>query len=517
MKKSVLFKDLISLKKSFLIFLLTVCSCCLSFAQNRQITGKVTSSDNGTALPGVSVRIKGSSAGVSSDTNGNFRISVPDNTTLVFTYIGYIQQEVTPRGSVVNIKLAPNVNTLNEVSVVSIGYGTARRSDLTGSVSSVSAATIAKVPVVTVDQALQGRAAGVQVTNNDASPGGNISVLIRGTGSLAANGNGPLYVVDGYPVQTGGINNINPSDIASIDVLKDASSAAIYGIRAANGVVLVTTKKGRKDGVQISFDAYNAFQSRPKTYKLLNAQQFATLANQTAANDPTTQFIAFPAWNNPASLTNADWQRAIYRSGLTQNYSVALRGGSDKVQSATSVGYYDQKGIVLGSYFKRISLGLNLDYQPIKWLKSSTSAKYTYQNANNPFGTSVNSTGLGVIAQLPPTLNGGSNITSEITDSNGNYGFYNPIYTYTAKYSNPIYSINNNQYSNVGQYLLTNSSLEATILTGLRVKTNAGITITNANGTYFSPSDGRIVAQYGAAGGATQNAAYSQSQGTSFD
>ncbi|RYY29582.1 MAG: TonB-dependent receptor [Sphingobacteriaceae bacterium] len=487
------------------------------FAQNKTITGTVTDASNGQTLPGVTIRVKNNTNKISTtDLNGKYSISADAGSALIFSYIGFADQEIlVGTKTVISPKLGVNTKSLSEVVV--IGYGTAKRSDLTGSVSSVNAATIAKVPVVTVDQALQGRAAGVQVTNNDASPGGNISVLIRGTGSLAPGGNGPLYVIDGYPVETGGINNINPSDIASIDVLKDASSAAIYGIRAANGVVIVTTKKGRKDGVQISLDAYNAFQSRPKTYKLLDAQQFATLANQTAANDVTKQFVSFPAWSNPASLTNADWQKAIYRSGLTQNYSLALRGGSDKVQAATSVGYYNQKGIVLGSYFKRITLGLNLDYQPVKWLKSSTSAKYTYQNLNNPFGTSVSSSGLGVIAQLPPTLNGGSNITSQIMDSNGNYGFYNPIYTYTAKYGNPIYSINTNQYANVNQYLLTNSSLEATVFTGLKIKTNAGITITNGNGTYFSPSDGRIVAQYGAAGGASQNAAYSQSQSTSFD
>ncbi|RYE31498.1 MAG: SusC/RagA family TonB-linked outer membrane protein, partial [Sphingobacteriaceae bacterium] len=484
------------------------------FAQNKTVSGTVTDASSGQSLPGVTIRVKNNTSKISTtDLNGKYSISVDAASTLVFSYIGFVDQEIlVGNKTVISPKLGVNTKSLSEVVV--IGYGTAKRSDLTGSVSSVNAATIAKVPVVTVDQALQGRAAGVQVTNNDASPGGNISVLIRGTGSLAPGGNGPLYVVDGYPI-TGGINNINPSDIASIDVLKDASSAAIYGIRAANGVVIVTTKKGRKDGVQISLDAYNAYQSRPRTYKLLNAQQFGTLANQTAANDPSKQFIAFPAWNDPASLTTADWQKAIYRSGLTQNYSLALRGGSDKVQAATSVGYYNQKGIVLGSYFKRISLGLNLDYQPVKWLKSSTSAKYTYQNSNNPFTTG--STGLGVIAQLPPTLNGGSNITNEITDSNGNYGFYNPIYTYTAKYTNPIYSINTNQYANVAQYLLTSSSLEATIFTGLKIKTNAGVTTTNTNGTYFSPSDSRIVAQYGAAGGATQNPYFNQSQSTSFD
>ncbi len=513
MKKDVLFNKLNNCKKLFLVFLLITSASYVAFAQTRLITGKVTSSDNGTSLPGVSIKVKGSSVAVSSDNSGSYKITVPDNGVLVFSYIGYTPQEITPRGTVVNVKLAPSATTLNEVSVVAIGYGTAKRSDLTGAISSVSSATIAKVPVTTVDQALQGRAAGVQVTNNDASPGGNITVLIRGTGSLAGYGNGPLYVVDGYPLNTGGINNINPSDIASIDVLKDASATAIYGIRAANGVVIVTTKKGRKDGVQVSFDAYNAFQSKPKEYKLLNAQQFATLANQQAASDPSKQFTTFQSWTNPSSLTNADWQNAVYRSGLTQNYSLAVRGGSDKVQSSTSVGYYDQKGIVLGSYFKRLSLGLNLDYQPVKWLKSSTSAKYTYQDSNNPYGTGS----LGTLAQLPPTLDGGSSVTSQISDGQGNYGFYNPVYTYVAKYTNPVYSINTNQYVNINQYFLSNSSLEATVVDGLKIKTNAGVTINNGNNSYFSPEDDRLVNQYGSLAGATQNSYYSQGLNTSFD
>jgi len=259
MKKDVLFNKLKSSKRFLLIFLLTVSTCLSAFAQSRQISGKVTA-DDGSTLPGVSVKIKGTSKGVATDINGVFKISVTDNTILEFSFVGYITKEVVvTSNSVYNISLTSDARNLAEVSVVSIGYGTAKRSDLTGAISSVSAKTIESTPVVSLDQALQGRAAGVQVTNNDASPGGNITILIRGTGSLATNGNGPLYVVDGYPVDAGGINNINPNDIASIDVLKDASSTAIYGIRAANGVVLVTTKKGKKDGgVQVSIDAYTA-------------------------------------------------------------------------------------------------------------------------------------------------------------------------------------------------------------------------------------------------------------------
>jgi TonB-linked SusC/RagA family outer membrane protein len=482
------------------------------YAQSRQITGTVTDAGNGQSLPGVTVKVKGTTNAVGTNINGGFSIKADAGATLVFSFVGYNTQEVAVgSNSTLNIKLAPDNRALNEIVV--IGYGTAKRKDLTGSVSSISAATIEKVPVTSLDQALQGRAAGVQVTNNDASPGGNTTVLIRGTGSLAPGGNIPLYIVDGYPLETGGINNINTNDIASIDVLKDASATAIYGIRAANGVVIITTKKGRKDGLQVSVDAYTAFQAKPKEYKVLNAQQFATLADAQAANDPAKQFTVLPAWNNPASLTEADWQNAVYRDGLTQNYTVALRGGNDKIQSAASVGFYDQKGIVLGSYFKRVTLGLNVDYQPYKWLRSSTSAKYSYQDSNNPYGTGS----LAALAQLPPTLDGGNSVTSQISDGKGNYGFFNPVYTYVAKYNNPVYTINTNQYNNINHFFLTNSSLEATIFDGLKLKTNGGVTINASYGSYFSPEDDRLVNQYGGLGGSAQNANYSQNQYTSFD
>src|SRR5215216_2356275 len=220
------------------------------YAQSK-ITGKVTGSDDGLPIPGVTVKVKGGNTLTSTNAEGVYSITASGNATLIFSFIGYASQEVAVGGNAaVNVKLSPENKALNEVVVV--GYGSAKRSDVTGAISSVNAATIAKVPVTSLDQALQGRAAGVQVTNNDASPGSNITVLIRGTGSLASGGNTPLYVVDGYPLNAGGINNINPSDIASIDVLKDASATAIYGVRAANGVVIITTKKGTKNKMQVS-------------------------------------------------------------------------------------------------------------------------------------------------------------------------------------------------------------------------------------------------------------------------
>lgn len=504
--------QLFIMRKRIFLSSIFIFFCLLnSFAQQKIVTGKVTNASTGQGVIGATVSVKDSKEATSTDPEGNFSISVPSAAKeLVITYVGFETQTVPINNqNTINVSLQLSNSKLNEVVV--IGYGSQKRKDLTGAVSSISAATIEKVPVTTLDQALQGRAAGVQVINNDGAPGGNMTVMIRGVGSLASYGNGPLYVVDGYPVSSG-INNINPDDIASIEVLKDASATAIYGIRAANGVVLVTTKKGVKGKTQISLDAYNAFQSKPKEYKVLNAQQWGNLANEVADADSQHNFNELPIWRTPSALTNVDWQNALYRPALTQSYTVAIRGGSDKVQAATSAGYYNQKGIVLGSYFQRFTLGLNLDYTPTKWLRSSTSARYAYQNSNNPFGTNS----LTQLTELPPTLDSGNKLTNLIKDANGNYGFYNPKSTYVAKYGNPVYTIENNQYQNINNYFLGSSSLEATIFNGLKIKTNAGVNITTYSGSYYQPEDDRLDEQYNL-GGPTQNALYSQHLNQTFE
>jgi TonB-linked SusC/RagA family outer membrane protein len=493
--------------RNLFLILLTLLSSQIIFAQGT-VRGKVTSADS--ALANVTVQVKGTSTSTQTDEGGNFSINASPNATLVLSAIGFGSQEVKINNrTTIAVQMQGAAQQMNEVVVV--GYGTQRRGNVTGAVSSISAAQIEKVPVTNVGQSLQGRAAGVQVTNNDGAPGGNVSILIRGVGSLANGGNNPLFIVDGYPI-TGGINNLNPNDIASIDVLKDASSTSIYGVRAANGVVVITTKRGRKNSVQVALDAYNSVQTEPKKYKVLSAQDWAKLANEVADADPQRNFQGLPIWRTPAALTNIDWQDELYRKGLTQNYSVGIRGGSDKAQSAISLGYYNQKGIVEGSYFKRFTASLNLDYQPTNWLKSVTSAKYAYSDQNNPFGTGS----LVQLTQLPPTMDSGNKSTSQIKDANGNYGFYNPNNTYVAKYSNPLYAIQNNQYQNISNFFLVNSALEGTILKGLRIKTNAGVNVNNYNGSYFQPEDNRINQQYNL-GGATQNPLFSQNQNQSFE
>lgn len=489
------------------LFLLLSFSFLQSEAQNSVVKGRVTSGDS--ALSNITVQVKGTTNTTQTDNTGAFSISASPGATLVFTAVGFARQEVRvgSQGSI-EVRLEGTSQQLEQVVVV--GYGTQKRKDVTGAISSVSAATIEKVPVISAAQALQGRAAGVQVTNNDAAPGGNISILIRGIGSLASGGNDPLYVIDGYPT-TGGINNINPAEIATIDVLKDASATAIYGIRAANGVVIITTKRGLRNRVQVSYDMYEAVQNKPKQYDILNAQDFATLSNQVEASDSTHKYFGLPIWHTPAALHSVDWQDALYRSGLTQSYSIGIRGGSDKVQSAASFGYYNQKGIVLGSFFKRFTVGLNLDYQPATWLKSATSVKYGYQDANTSLGTG----GLFQLAVNPPTLDSGNRLTNQIKDANGNYGFYNPLNPNVFKFANPVYDVETRQSKNITNYILANSSLEVTLFDGFKVKTNAGVNVTNFSGSFYLPEDGRAHGQFPSA--IVSSANYHQNQNTGFE
>ena len=346
------------------------------------ITGKITN-EEGQPLGGASVKLKGTQTGTATDANGNFTLQVPDaGGVLVISYVGHqtIEMAVSKNtAAALKIVLKQEVSKVEEVVVV--GYGTRKRKDLTGSVSSIDASQIEKVPVTTIDQAIQGRAAGVNVTSNDGAPGSSVFVQIRGIGSLGSNA--PLYVVDGYPI-SGGLDAINPTDIASIDILKDASATAIYGNRASNGVVIITTKRGTRTGVQVSLDAVLSSQSQPEMYDVLNAQQWVALVNERA---PIDGIALLPEWSNPSALHSIDWQDEVYRSGLRQNYNIAVRGGSDKVQTAFSAGYFDQEGVVLGSEFKRFNLSLNLDYDPFTWLRSSSSVKYTRRNHKTHIGT----------------------------------------------------------------------------------------------------------------------------------
>ena len=505
------------LKSTFAVSFFLLFFVSIAMSQSKKVTGKVTDSNTGQELAGVTVAIEGTSAATTTDNLGNYSIEVPSsNATLSFSFVGSIIQKIkVGNRTAIDVSLSPDARQLNQVVVV--GYGTQRRKDLTGSISSISAAQIENVPVTTMDQAIQGRAAGVNVTNNDGAPGASVFVQIRGIGSLGSNN--PLYVIDGYPI-TGGLNALNPNDIASIDILKDASATAIYGNRASNGVVIITTKRGTKNGVEVSLDPVISIQSQPKMYKVLNAEQWATLANELA---PIDGFNTLPEWSNPSALHNIDWQDEVYRPGLKQNYNIALRGGNDKVRSAFSAGYFDQKGIVLGSDFKRINASLNLDYNAFSWLKSSSSIKYTRGDSKTLIGTGgqigdTEEKGILDLTFLPPTMTG-NKLTDRVKDGKGNYGFFPPstVHTFLQYYGNPVYDAETNDVKNQNDVFLGTSSLEVTILNGLRVKTNYGISTNEGSGYLFKPSDTRSLEQYGDPGIQRAQNTYSQYANKSFE
>lgn len=354
-------------------------------AQNtKTITGTITN-NTGEPLVGASVVVKGSAEGVSSDSKGEFKIVAPANATLVFSHVGYVLQEISVKDkTTLHISLMPNSNELSQVVV--IGYGTVKKSDLTGSVVSVKAEDLKDVPVTSFDQALQGRAAGVQVTQLSGKPGAETSIRIRGTTSINA-GNEPLYVIDGMLVNSdagdmsvgvtlgpriGALSAINPNDIESIEILKDASATAIYGSRGANGVVIITTKRGKAGKGTVTLDSYYGLQDIAHEVKVLNAEQFANFVNDAkfAANQT-------PVYVNPKNLgVGTDWQGALFRRAPMASYQISFSGGDDKTKYAISGGYFDQDGIIIHSNFKRYSFRANLDRELSKRMTVGTSITY---------------------------------------------------------------------------------------------------------------------------------------------
>lgn len=337
------------------------------------VRGRVADAATGEGLGGVSILVKGTQRGTTTDGSGNYSLAVPDErAVLVFSYVGYSRQEVTVGSrSVIDVRLSADPTSLSEVVVV--GYGTQKKSSLTGAVSSVSPKELRALPVISATQALQGRVPGVSITNNS-SPGSEPVVRIRGVGSISLNPN-PLYVIDGVPA--GGLNNIDPKDIESLEVLKDASAAAIYGSRAANGVILITTKRGSNNGkVTINFDSYYGTQSAWKKLDLLNRDEYIRYGTAllTAAGQPVPG--RFTNLNTPVydgatqtfAQTDTDWQDVMFRNAPISDNQISLSGGNATSRFYTSFGLFDQQGILPFTDYKRHSFRINSDHKINKYL-----------------------------------------------------------------------------------------------------------------------------------------------------
>jgi TonB-linked SusC/RagA family outer membrane protein len=344
------------------------------------VSGTVTDQETGEPLPGVNIVVKGTETGTVTDMDGLYSIEVEqESDVLVFSFIGYTSQEITINGrSTIDVQLASDLQAMQEVVV--IGYGTREKSQVTGAISSVSSADIASVPVISPDQALQGRAAGVDVIASGHAPGAGATVRIRGINSINANNN-PLFVLDGIPI-SGGLNDINPNIIASIEVLKDASATAIYGARGSNGVVLITTKRGSEGRTRVNYDSYIGFTEILNKVDVLDAEGWVRYKEASRKTDDLTVLL------DPVELTNynagreVDWQDLILQKGLQQSHSIGVSGGNDKTQFSVSANYLEQRGIVVNSDFKRGSFQINLDHQINDRMKIGTSTLFSTSKTN---------------------------------------------------------------------------------------------------------------------------------------
>ncbi len=342
-----------------------------------KVTGTVTDEANGEPIIGATVKVKGSGTGVVTDFDGNYTINANVGQTLEYSYIGYTTQSMkVSKAGRYDVRLSEDAQTLDQVVVV--GYGTMKRSDLTGSVSSINETQIKQGVNTSLEQAMQGRIAGVQVTQNSGAPGGGISVQVRGINSL--NGNEPLYVVDGIQMSgqtssnTSVLSTINPSDITSIEVLKDASATAIYGSRASNGVVLITTKRGQEGKPKLTYEGYAGWQSLPKQLDVMNLKEFAAFYNVRSE---------IYGWGQREELLDqslltegTNWQDELFDTAFMHNHQVNINGGVENMHYSISGGFLDQDGIGVGSNFRRASFRANFDTNITKWLQVGVNASF---------------------------------------------------------------------------------------------------------------------------------------------
>ncbi|MEX2234875.1 MAG: TonB-dependent receptor [Cyclobacteriaceae bacterium] len=462
-----------------------------------KVSGRITN-EQGETLVGANVILTGTSIGTTSDVSGNYVLEIPDPAgTLIFSYIGYSSQEIPVNNrQIINISLVPDVQSLKEVQIV--GYGTQAKAEVTSAIASVSSEEIKDMPLIGLDQALQGRAAGVQVTNNSGAPGGGVSIRIRGTSSLGA-GNEPLYVIDGVPInnsqtfnqQTGeerinGMSNINPADIESIEILKDAASTSIYGARAANGVVLITTKRGKAGTQQFDLNTWYGFSQVANRYDLLGASDFAVLVNEGLATVNVAPVFTQEFIDNPT--TDTDWQSEIFRTAPTANANFSMRGGSDKTQYMLSLGYMDQQGVIIESRFKRYSLRVNLDQKINDKIKIGNSLNVSYSNNDRLRNTGAARSDGGEQnflfgSPVLTTAHARSPATPVRDPVTGGYSF-DPL---ARLFPNPVAMAEAQDINNNTVRIIGNVFGEYEIIKGLRFRTQLGTDVRYENEDFFMP------------------------------
>ncbi|MDB5262710.1 MAG: TonB-dependent receptor plug [Adhaeribacter sp.] len=451
-------------------------------AQAASVSGVVRSAADQQILPGVTVAVKNTQTGTTTDQNGRFELpDVPYNAVLVFSFVGFKSQEkAVGSNTVLDITLQEDNAQLDEVVVV--GYGTQRKRDVTGAVTSVKSEDIQKVATSSFTSAIQGKVPGVQISQTSGAPGGSSSVRIRGVGSTGNNQ--PLYVIDGMPLGGGsmsiggssdridGLSVVNPNDIESIEVLKDAAAAAIYGARAANGVILITTKRGKEGQAKVTFDAYTGVQQLWQKPAFLNATEFTTLANELYTNSGMSPN---PEWANPASFgEGTNWIDQVYRNAALKNYDVSVTGGTQKLKGALSLGYRDQEGTLIETWYKRYTGRASADLQVNDKLNFGSSISFSYSQAKGQRNEEMRVGIFNLAQQFYPTLG-----PNDVVNGSSAY--------YTTQGDNPLLRARSidNQLQNIRVF--GNAFGEYEILSGLKLRTSVGIDVNNDRSTTWEP------------------------------
>lgn len=444
-----------------------------TLAANAQTRIKgLVADENGTGLPGANILVKGTVTGTTSDADGNYSLEVSgDNAILVFSFIGYESKELPVNGqSVINVNLTTSLQSLSEIVVV--GYGVQKKSDVTGAIASLSTEAIRDVPVANLSQALQGRLAGVDVTNLSPRPGGSTQIRIRGSRSLTGS-NDPLIVLDGIPF-TGTINDINPGDIASLDVLKDASATAIYGSRGSNGVILVTTKRGKEGKTQVYYDGYYGVSSAVGKYKVMNGVEYDQM-RKDAGNLylPTVDEAA-----NLAAGNQVDWQDEMYKSGYITNHLIGAMGGTAETKVNVSAGYFNQTTVIPGQAFSRYSVQGVIDQKIGDRVKLGLSTKNQF---NITDGESIST--MFSLLTLSPLYNA--------YNADGSINTYPALGSPSPERINPLLVKDQNTWKEQRRRLRTFNSLfaEVKILEGLLYRVNVGLDLFQDNYGNYSGSN----------------------------
>ena len=436
-----------------------------SFEFQQQPISGVVSDENGAPMPGVNVQLQGTTIGTITDINGRYSLNVSNTSeaVLIFSFVGYDQQVVPASGrSSINVSMKSATSALDEVIV--IGYGTARKADLTGSITAVGDEQYKTQPVTRVDDILQGRSAGVNVTSISGAPGGATSIRIRGSNSITGS-NEPLYVIDGFV--GGDMSTLNPTDIESIQILKDASSTAIYGSRGANGVVLITTKGGKAGSSRITLSSRYYLSNPIGKWPLLNANEFVTVVNERCDALGTAHRYSADEVNYWKTHKGTDWQDEVFRTAGGEEIQLDYSGGSDKITYFVSGNFLDQNGIIINSDYKRYSLRTNVDAKLSEKLNASLKVNFSRRETKNVSG-SFNTLGIiGTATAWAPT--------TPVYDENGQFTIFDPI---SSIKTNPVeQAMGDNRNEN--NSFSTNGNFNYKIIKGLTFDVGFGVNYSN--------------------------------------